>query len=50
MLEYLYGIKDEEDKIIEIIENYSSNKLLYEIKELLISIRKIALKEIDRTT
>jgi len=50
LLEYLYGIKDEEDKIMEIIENYSSNKLLYEIKELLISIRKISLKEIDRTT
>lgn len=50
LLEYLYGIEDEKDKIMEIVENYSSDKLLYKIKELLISMRNISLKEIDRIT
>ncbi len=47
LLDYLYGIKDEKEVVMEIIKNYSSDKLLNEIKEVLAKIMKISLKEID---
>jgi hypothetical protein len=50
LLDYLYGIKNEKEIVMEIIKNYSSDKLLNEIKKLLISIRRVSLKEIDRIT
>lgn len=50
LLEYMYGIKDKKDNMMEIIENYSSYDLLYKIKEMLVNIKKVLLKEIDRIT